>query len=195
MESIYGEGLGKDKACNRRTVMRFIKPKYTDDRKGKIDFNKHTFIGGHFYVDKYLHLKDKGWKFVTWMREPIDRIVSHYDHYRRWYITGNHKKGNEEIWKYFKDPSFTIVKFSKIFSNYQSRFIKDIELFDFIGIVERFDSDYNKFCDMFDLERMEYKTLNINPIERTVINDTQRQIMERHHKDDYEIYKWILKGY
>jgi hypothetical protein len=194
---IYGRRLIKDKSQGRNVIGKFLNPKY-ESRRGvmKIDPNgvhrRYRLIGGHFYSKRYSHLKDDGWKFVTWIREPVDRIISHYDHFKRWNATSKAHKRNQTMLKYFENPKFSIMEFSKMFPNYQTRFVGDIELFDFVGIVERFDEDYIKFCDMFGHKRVDYEIKNVNPIKRTVVSKKQRQRMKSHHVKDYNLYHEAL---
>jgi len=53
------------------------------------DFGEIECIHGHFQPVKYLALKKKGRaKFVCWLREPLARMVSHYNFWLRDYDGG-----------------------------------------------------------------------------------------------------------
>src|SRR5690606_39025041 len=96
--------------------------------------NNVKCIHGHFMPYKYHSLlKNKKNIFVTWLRDPIERLGSHYYFWLRTYDSKNspplHKKVVEENW------SFEAFCFSKEMQNvYEQFFWKfPIDNFNFIG--------------------------------------------------------------
>ena len=52
----------------------------------KRDFSGIECIHGHFLPLKYLGLRnDSDTKYITWMRDPIQRMASHYHFWKRTY--------------------------------------------------------------------------------------------------------------
>ena len=67
------------------------------------DWSGIECIHGHFLPVKYLLLAARReLKFVTWLRDPVERVLSHYDFWRRGYDPATapplHRKVVEENW-------------------------------------------------------------------------------------------------
>jgi hypothetical protein len=158
------------------------------------DFGEMQCIHGHFQPVKYLPLKKTGYaKFVCWLREPLARMVSHYNFWLRNYEEGTgkgalHCKVVEEKWSLEK------FCFSPEMHNFYAQFLWSfpLELFDFIGITEHFDKDLQVFGRIF-LNKGNLKTekVNIAPPDspRWSPPDEFRERFEKYHLEDYRIYR------
>jgi hypothetical protein len=131
------------------------------------DFGEIQCIHGHFQPVKYLALKKTGRaKFVCWLREPLTRMVSHYNFWLRNY-GGGIGKGDLHC-KVVKDKwSLAHFCFSHEMRNFYAQFLWNfpLDLFDFIGITERFDEDLQVFGRIFlKKENLETARANIAPL-------------------------------
>lgn len=130
------------------------------------EYSEALCVHGHFLPMKYLGLaQHRDCKFVTWLREPLARLVSHY-HY--WHLTYDqaspttaalHRKVVEESW--------TLEQFclSDELRNVYAQFLNGfpVTALDFIGITEFYDEDLQYFSDHYLCEKVTPKALNIRP--------------------------------
>lgn len=108
-------------------------------------------IHGHFIPYKYAGLYGKkNIQFVTWLRDPLERLASHYHFWFRHYDAKTtpgalHRKVVEENW------SFETFCFSKEMQNFYAQFLWKFPItqFDFVGITEHFDDDIRFFAKTF----------------------------------------------
>ncbi|MFU8764850.1 MAG: hypothetical protein ACNA7T_10020, partial [Haliea sp.] len=109
-------------------------------------------IHGHFLPIKYLLLADSlDCRFVTWLREPVQRLVSHYYYWQRSYdpaaedTSSLHRRVVEEGW--------TLEQFclAPELRNVYSQFLWAFPLraLDFVGITEYFAEDLREFAALF----------------------------------------------
>lgn len=153
-------------------------------------------IHGHFLPYKYIDLAKKdSVSFITWFRDPLERLGSHYYYWQRAYNPKKsaplHKKVVEEEW------SFEAFCFSEEMRNFYSKFLWSfpIEKFAFIGIVEHYTDDvvffFNKFLKK---DVVEIPKVNVNNNIETYINDTTlKQELKKFHAEDYKMYEYALE--
>jgi hypothetical protein len=155
-------------------------------------------IHGHFLPYKYLDLVDKPKvHFVTWLRDPLERMASHYYYWQRTYKGKKshhlHQQVMEEKWT-LEDFCLS-SRFRNIYSQYLYQF--PIEHFDFIGITEFFDEDLAYFSKKFLNKReIEAPTSNTNPNKgnKPYISDPDLiSKIKEFHSEDYAIYEYGLQ--
>jgi len=123
-------------------------------------------IHGHFLPLKYLGLVGhRDCRFVTWLREPLARLVSHYHYWHLTYdqaspsVAALHRRVVEESW--------TLEQFclSNELRNVYAQFLNGFPVadLDFIGITEFYEEDLQYFSDRYLCENVTPKTLNIRP--------------------------------
>ena len=158
------------------------------------DFGEIQCIHGHFQPVKYLALKKTGRaKFACWLREPLARMVSHYNFWLRDYDGGIgkgdlHCKVVEDKW------SLEHFCFSDEMRNFYAQFLWSfpLGLFDFVGITEHFDEDLQIFGRTF-FNKGNLKTEKVNSAPpnspRWSPSDKFRRRFEEYHAEDYQIYR------
>ncbi len=107
-------------------------------------------IHGHFLPIKYLLLADKqDIKFITWMRHPVERIISHYFYWKRSYNSRSsaplHRKFIEENWsmeRFCLGPELRDMYWQFLWGF-------SIDYFEFIGITEHYNEDFEYFIRKF----------------------------------------------
>lgn len=103
-------------------------------------------IHGHFLPVKYLlHAQRHGARFVTWMRHPLERLLSHYFFWRRNPPSSPaqrlHWRMYEEGWSL---EEFCLApEMRDAYAQFLWAF--PLEYFDFIGITEHYDDDFASF--------------------------------------------------
>jgi len=159
------------------------------------DFGEVECIHGHFMPAKYLLLNTvKPLTFVTWMRDPVERIVSHYYFWQRRYwpeAPPLHKRIVEEKW--------SLEKFclSEEMQNFYHQFLWGFPLhnFDFIGITEHYEDDFKYFSQTFLHQNLASFKVNINENNKGKypLNKSLRKQIESFHEVDMELYHQALK--
>jgi hypothetical protein len=156
-------------------------------------------IHGHFMPFKYLGLARKTpVRFVTWMRHPIDRLVSTYHFMHRRYPryvnarrAGMNRRVVEEKWpleKFLLHPYYRDT-YSKFFWRFP------LERFDFIGITEFFFDDLEYFARKFLACSLPPLKENVNPQGGgPYLQDSPlRRQAEEFHAVDMELYRRALE--
>jgi len=95
-------------------------------------------IHGHFLAEKYTGILPRA-RFITWLRDPIERLVSHY-HY--WLRTPAPEKNvpPAQVEFYRKRPSLVAFAESYYAVNHQRHYLGGLatERYAFLGITEQF---------------------------------------------------------
>lgn len=154
-------------------------------------------IHGHFLPFKYRSfLNDKNTTFVTWLREPTERLISHYYYWKRACNKNSaslHKKVVKENWSLQK---FCLSnEMQNIYGKYLWEF--PIQNFDFIGITEYFEDDVSFFFRKYlDTKVLDIAKANVNPdlhgkyserIDKELLSE-----IKSFHSEDYKIYDFAI---
>lgn len=162
------------------------------------NFNDIQCIHGHFLPLKYLLVGTrKDVKFTTWLRDPIERLVSQYYFWQRDYNPDSslplHRRVIHENWsleRFCLGPEFRNY-YSQAFWGFP------ISRFTFIGITEYYEEDFQVFSE---------KILKVSlPIYRTNMNEDMneskvyitdlnvRKKIEAYHAKDMTLYRSIVE--
>ncbi|SMO50963.1 sulfotransferase family 2 domain-containing protein [Fodinibius sediminis] len=154
-------------------------------------------IHGHFLPYKYDHLYGKkNTVFITWLRDPIERIISHYYFWLRTYETDTpkplHRRVVEEDW------TLRQFAFSEELRNMYSMFLWNfpVERFDFIGLTEHYEQDVRYFADRYlGKDEIAVPQKNRSPRESKPGFEDEGLIRElkSFHARDYELYNHALE--
>ncbi len=155
-------------------------------------------IHGHFLPIKYLLLADyMECRFVTWLREPLQRLVSHYYYWQRSYdpaaddTSSLHRRVVEEAW--------TLEQFclAPELRNVYSQFLWAFPLraLDFVGITEYFAEDLRDFSTQFLGINVEPQFANAAevPAGPEQLRPRLRQQVREFHAQDLALYQWALQ--
>jgi len=134
------------------------------------DFAGVACIHGHFLPCKYLLLADRlECRFVTWLREPLARLASHYDYWQRSYDPASgltsllHRRVVEEGWSLER---FCLApELRNVYTQFLWGF--PLEGFDFIGISESYEEDLRYFSTESPGNSLPSRTLNRRPEARS----------------------------
>ena len=152
-------------------------------------------IHGHFLPLKYLLLSlKKELRFITWMRNPVERVLSHYYYWKSVYNSATapdlHRRVVEEDW--------SVERFclSPELRNLYGQFLWGfpLEYFDFIGITEFYDEDLAYFSEQYlntDLEPLR-ENVGKNQGGSYQIDSSFRAKLEQFHAFDFELYRTAL---
>ncbi|NND95358.1 MAG: sulfotransferase family 2 domain-containing protein [Flavobacteriales bacterium] len=155
-------------------------------------------IHGHFLPYKYKKLlDDESTIFITWLREPTERLISHYYYWqrtsdKRW--TSLHKKVIEEGWSL--EEFCLSEEMRNIYGKYLWNF--SVDNFDFIGVTEYFEEDVlffaRKYLGYSDSINIPIK--NVNPNNTGLYSDKiDKELLiaiKDFHSKDYDLYNYAL---
>jgi len=158
-------------------------------------------VHGHFLAAKYLPLADRmPCTFVTWLREPVARLVSHYRYWRRSYepgaaqVSALHRRVVEEDW------SLARFCLAPELRNVYSEFLWGFppERLDFVGITEFYAEDLRYFSQEILGNNLPLHTLNQNPggaqgEAGNPFTAAERLEIEAWHAADIDLYRHFLR--
>jgi len=153
-------------------------------------------VHGHFLPVKYLlHSTQENLTFVTWMRDPVARMLSHYDYWRESYdertSSPHHRQVVEERWT-LKEFCLS-EKFRNIYTQYLWGF--PLESFSFVGITEHYHEDMRDFADRFLSNGLDAHHLNATKhgVSRRIVDPVFLAKVHDFHAADMRLYKRALR--
>jgi len=152
-------------------------------------FPGRSVIHGHFQAKKY-NDKFPNAAYVTWLRDPVERIISHYLYWQRSRIPG------EPLWEQFTTQQTSLEQFAqlKFVRNLQHNYLIPlaVEQFDFIGITEEYDRSLELFRRLFcPGAQFDLTVRNENPNRQGKFYDLDPELRKKilqHNERDASIY-------
>ena len=120
-----------------------------------------SFIHGHFLADAFDDLYPRR-RLVTWVRHPVERLVSNYSHFLR-------SPGmRDDCCRALHKQGLSLRQFADLewMQNETTRYLanKKVEDFEFVGITERFRESVEAFCETFGFRSVtSLPQENVNP--------------------------------
>ena len=155
-------------------------------------------IHGHFLALKYrIALGARPARWITWMRDPVQRLASHYAFWRRDYDGSDptqplRNRVLREDWSFER---FALgPEMRNVYRQYLWGF--DPARFDFIGITEHYESDLGRLVAMLGCEPVAAAAL-VNPEsgdDGYAVEPGPEGRIERHHAADFALYRRVLDG-
>jgi hypothetical protein len=154
-----------------------------------------TCVHGHFLPLKYrCALAGRQARYATWLRDPVERVVSHYHFWRRDY-DGTDPAQPLRNRMFAEDWSLERFALGPEMRNLYTQYLWgfDPRRFAFIGITERYDQDLERFSAVFGGGGAVRGHALRNP-DRTdeayAIADALRERLSEHHARDIDLYRW-----
>jgi hypothetical protein len=164
------------------------------------DFAGVECVHGHFLAVKYLELSERlPCTFVTWLREPVARLVSHYHYWLRAYdedsplVSPLHRRVVEEGWTL---QQFCLApELRDVYSEFLWGF--PLDRLDFVGITEFFPEDLRYFSREILGNKVRSHTLNRRPRDADRVPEAEsggldRSRIEAYHARDVGLYRRAL---
>ncbi|WP_158882847.1 hypothetical protein [Rhodanobacter sp. L36] len=160
------------------------------------DLEKIECVHGHFLPAKYLPLgQNRALTFVTWMREPVARMFSHYHYWRHSYdeatAAPHHRQMIEEDWS-LERFCFS-GEFRNIYTQYLWRF--PIEKFSFVGICEYFQQELDEFSSRYLSTKLPHQHHNATPRTASIaeLDEGFLKAVRDFHAADVALYAKALR--
>lgn len=157
------------------------------------DFAGVECIHGHFLPIKYLLLvHEREVNFVTWMRHPVERALSHFYHWKRLGSQASaplHRRVVEEDWsveRFCMGPELRNL-YWQFFWGFPMHY------FDFIGITEYYEDDLAYFSQHYLGSSARARRKNIRNPSAYEIDRSFRNEIEAFHDRDMELYRNALE--
>lgn len=151
--------------------------------------NQYQIVHGHFYYKEVKPLIINDTKLITWVRNPIERLISNYFHFLK---VINNEEINPIIYSKNKHRiNESIIEYAENNENINkiSQFLQGskIEEFTFIGIFERYKDEINRLKMILKWPNIQIPHLNINQynniFDAEVINH-----LKQINKEDIRLY-------
>ena len=147
-------------------------------------------IHGHFLLAKYKYVPNA--KFIAWVRDPVQRVMSHYYHWQRVYDPLN------ATCVYLYENKLSLLEFARLepMRNLQKYYLSDkpVNKMKFIGVTEYFKESIQSFNTIFSLDLPYDLKLNINPepyeVEASILDKIRDLNLE-----DMKLYEAVLRKY
>ena len=154
-------------------------------------------VHGHFLPFKYrIALGRRRVQYVTWLRDPVERVVSHYHFWRRDYDGSDPAQPlrNRMLHEQWSLERFALgPELRNVYSEYLWRF--PFSRFAFVGISERYDADLARFAARYMGGTAAVATALANP-ERDgpgyQLEPGLRARIARYHRADMALYGTAL---
>ncbi|MBJ6981726.1 MULTISPECIES: hypothetical protein [unclassified Luteimonas] len=158
-------------------------------------------VHGHFLPVKFRIAAGaaRAVRYVTWLREPVDRLASHYHYWMRDYdgLDPAQPLRNRVLRERWSFERFALgAEMRDLYHEYLWRF--DPAGFDFIGITERYDEDLQQMARRFLGGTAVPAVALANPLRGEsgyVISPLLRSRIEAHHARDVALYRRVLAGH
>ena len=145
---------------------------------------------GHFRPSQFWSA-GRNAQMILWMRDPVDRIVSHYD-----FWSGIPEGADNANHAHFKRTGMSLAEFAAwdvISTEFEEMYLDGVDGpddFAFIGFTDRYDADLERLAEVLGWPDLPpAQTTNVTPGERTVVDDETRQVIETHHRVEIDFYR------
>jgi hypothetical protein len=158
--------------------------------------NKIKVVHGHFkFADiKELFDLNPSVRYVTWLRDPVDRVLSHYYYLMKMAAIKMGEQAKDEILsKVGKSLEEYVVHDQN--RNEISHFLEGSSLddFDFIGIQKDFENELNRFRKVMGWTNIENQRHNVTGSKKPAIDKKTVELIKSYNEKDVEIYEEALK--
>jgi Sulfotransferase family len=141
------------------------------------------FLTGHFNASRYLLILDAQVRWCTFVRHPVQRLISEYNHFVRHHA---YKKSLEE---------FCYEPFAR---NRQSQLLYGLEPNDFffIGITELYEESIAKFNRLtgLNIPCLQENVFRAQLTKQYQIDNRLLEIITENNLDDFKLYEHVRAG-
>lgn len=140
----------------------------------------YRFLSGHFPVKKYREYFPRA-SFVSWIRNPVDRLWSAWRHYSL------HLGYEDDFATFYTNPKF---------QNQQFRMLgHDLHAFDFIGITERFGASLNRFNRKFGLDFRQHRANRTPEDQADELSKKDIENIVELNSEDMRMYELVERNF
>lgn len=169
------------------------------EKNFSLSLSEKFCIHGHFMPLKYipLLLKYNDIHFVTWLRHPINRLMSHYNYWMK----NKENAASNRLWERVVKENWSFEKFSlsdelsNIYEKYLFGF--PLKLMSFIGKTENYANELRRFTRIFPEFTSKIYTENLDngtlcPDYRDKIDPLLLEKIQKKHAWDIALYESLF---
>jgi len=152
-----------------------------------------TCIHGHYQTDKLTRLFPEA-RLLTWVRDPVERVVSSYFHRLR------DPDPQHPVCRELHEKKLSVVEYASLplVRNEMARFLgsKQPADFFFIGIVEQFEASFALMARLLGITGTSLRRDNVNPEKpagRYTLDPSVRREIEALNELDADLYADCLR--
>lgn len=155
-------------------------------------------IYGHFFPVKYFGTrKPENCKLVTIIRDPIDRIISHY----KYWSSGSFP--DHYLWRTMKEKRWSLEDFAfcEEMQNFYSQYLIQVPIgsFDYVGLFEDFGNSAQRCFEALGLDRpigIDVQKVNTSKgVVSDALSGSVLKKLRQRHAEDYLIYDYVKERY
>jgi hypothetical protein len=187
----YGSALSP--SYKRKHIKTLIEENSQSSTKS---FEKYTILHGHVRLDEVGILYPSSTaKLITWVREPVDRLISNYYFFKH---RLENPEINPEVFEKNKHRiNESLLEYARLDDNRNRMawFLNgiNIEDFFFIGVMEYFDQELLTLSKMLDWKHFELPPkINLSPKTHDIVPIEIRNEIAALNQKDMLIYQQIL---
>jgi len=156
------------------------------DGKFNPDLGPMKVVHGHMQAFRYVSFYPNA-KLITWLRNPVDRIISYFNF---WKTLPRHGNANHD---YVLDYDLSLIEFAEtefIRNEVVGHYMKNLALsrFDFVGVIERYQEDLVRLAEMMGWPRVTLYKSNPGP-QSSEVSEAERSKIRSLLKTEVEVYE------
>lgn len=130
---------------------------------------------GHFYLKNCITVFPHS-NFLTMLRNPVDQVISHFNHFKRWHGYQG------DIVNFIKSPQF---------KNIQASYLKQsrLSLLGFVGITEKYNESVDFINSLYNVGIFKRKE-NVNSKSYVEIDDDIKELIVNENTKDVSVYNY-----
>ena len=158
----------------------------------------YSVLHGHFspkLLKERLNI-DHDIPMITWLRDPVERVISNY-----YYLSQRLHEELDEKGKglnILKKMEKSLLEYAEneISRNRMNKFLDGarVEDFAFVGLVEHFKEDLDRLSNVLNWKETPYVKVNVTKKKKPLVSDDIRAQIATWNRDDIDLYNYVKES-